>query len=75
MVAEAIEQGIVDESLVVDHTPAGRLGLPSDIADAVVLLSTRGAGFVTGQAVVVDGGYSTFGAAHPASRRFGDVDA
>ncbi len=75
MVAEAIEQGIVDESLVVDHTPAGRLGLPSDIADAVVLLSAPGAGFVTGQAVVVDGGYSTFGAAHPASRRFGDVGA
>jgi len=75
MVAEAIEQGAVDESLVVDHTPAGRLGLPSDIADAVVLLSAPGAGFVTGQAVVVDGGYSTFGAAHPASRRFGDVDA
>lgn len=75
MVAEAIEQGMVDESLVVDHTPAGRLGLPSDIADAVVLLSAPGAGFVTGQAVVVDGGYSTFGAAHPASRRFGDAGA
>ena len=25
---------------------------------------------MTGQALVVDGGYSTFGSAHPASRRF-----
>jgi NAD(P)-dependent dehydrogenase (short-subunit alcohol dehydrogenase family) len=75
MVADAIERGAVDEKLVVDHTPAGRLGLPADIANAVVLLSAPGAGFVTGQAIVVDGGYSTYGAAHPASRRFGGPDA
>jgi NAD(P)-dependent dehydrogenase (short-subunit alcohol dehydrogenase family) len=70
MVADAIARGAVDEQLVVDHTPAGRMALPSDIADAVLVLSTAEAGFVTGQALVVDGGYSTFGAAHPASRRF-----
>ena len=75
MVADAIARGDVDEQQVVDHTPAGRLGLPADIADAVVLLSQPEARFVTGQALVVDGGYSTYGAAHPASRRFGGVDA
>lgn len=73
MVAEAIAAGAVDEALVVDHTPAGRLGLPADIADAAVLLCAPGARFLTGQAVVVDGGYTTFGAAHPASRPFGHV--
>lgn len=73
MVAEAIASGAVDEQQVVDHTPAGRFGLPSDIADAVVLLCAPGARFVTGQALVVDGGYSTFGSAHPASRRFGET--
>lgn len=75
MVADAIGRGVVDEQLVVDHTPAGRLGLPSDIADAVVWLSSPGARFVTGQALAVDGGYATFGAAHPASRAFGGVGA
>ncbi len=40
MVADAIARGIVDEQLVVDHTPAGRLALPDDIAGAVVLLSS-----------------------------------
>ena len=75
MVADAIERGIIDEQQVVDHTPAGRLALPSDIADAVVLLSAPGARFVTGQTLVVDGGFSTFGAAHAASLRFEDLDA
>ena len=75
MVADAIERGIIDEQQVVDHTPAGRLALPSDIADAVVLLSAPGARFITGQTLAVDGGFSTFGAAHPASRRFEDIDA
>ena len=74
MVADAIARGSVNEQQVVDHTPAGRLGLPSDIADAVVLLSAPEARFITGQALVVDGGYTTFGAAHPASRRYGDVN-
>jgi len=70
MVAETIARGAIDEQLVVDHTPAGRWALPADIADAAVLLCSPEARFVTGQALVVDGGYTTFGAAHPASRRF-----
>ena len=73
MVAAAIERGAVDEQQVADHTPAGRMALPADIASAVLLLAGPEAGFVTGQALVVDGGYSTFGAAHPASRRFEEL--
>jgi NAD(P)-dependent dehydrogenase (short-subunit alcohol dehydrogenase family) len=72
MIAVAIAQGAVDEQGVVDHTPAGRWGLPEDVAGAALLLCSPGGAFVTGQAVVVDGGYSAFGAAHPASRRFED---
>lgn len=71
MVQEAIEAGILDEAEISERTPAGRLALPEDVAGAVVALCVPGAGFVTGQAVAVDGGYSTFGAAHPASRRYG----
>lgn len=71
MVADAIARGIVAEQEVVDRTPAGRLGEPEDVAGAVVALCDPRAGFVTGQVVAVDGGFSTYGAAHPASRRYG----
>lgn len=68
MVASAIERGIVVEQEVVDRTPAGRLATPADVGDAVVLLCSPEARFVTGQALAVDGGYTLFGAAHPVSR-------
>jgi NAD(P)-dependent dehydrogenase (short-subunit alcohol dehydrogenase family) len=71
MVADAMARGIVDEQEVVDHTPAGRLAEPDDVAGAVVALCDPRSAFVTGQAIAVDGGYSTYGAAHPASRRYG----
>ncbi len=37
-------------------TPLGRLGTPQDIADAVCFLAGPQSGFVTGQALLVDGG-------------------
>ncbi|TCO62643.1 SDR family oxidoreductase [Actinocrispum wychmicini] len=36
--------------------PLGRMGLPEDVAHAVSFFASEGAGFVTGQRVVVDGG-------------------
>lgn len=42
----------------VEHTPARRLGTPEDVADAVVWLCSDGARFVTGQTLLVDGGYT-----------------
>ncbi len=68
MVAQAIAEGVVVEHEVVDHTPAGRLGEPEDVARAVLLLCSPDAGFITAETLVVDGGYSTYGAAHPATR-------
>lgn len=68
MVADAMERGILIEQEIVERTPAGRLAEPADIASAVVLLCSGEAGFVTAQTLVVDGGYATYGAAHPASR-------
>lgn len=38
--------------------PAGRMGAPDDIAHAVSFLASEGAGFVTGQRILVDGGRS-----------------
>lgn len=38
--------------------PIGRLGKPSEIADAVVWLASSRSSFVTGHALLVDGGYT-----------------
>jgi 3-oxoacyl-[acyl-carrier protein] reductase len=38
--------------------PAGRIGTPDDIAHVVSFLASAGAGFVTGQRILVDGGRS-----------------
>lgn len=38
--------------------PVGRLGIPADIAEAVAFLTTERAGFITGQLIIVDGGYT-----------------
>ena len=39
--------------------PLGRFGKPSEIASAVIWLCSDGAAFVTGQALAIDGGYTT----------------
>ena len=45
----------------VEHTPARRAGLPDDAGDVAVWLSTDEARFVTGQNILVDGGYTIAG--------------
>jgi NAD(P)-dependent dehydrogenase (short-subunit alcohol dehydrogenase family) len=45
---------------IVGHTPMGRFGEPSELAGAVVWLAApKASGFVTGQNIVVDGGFSS----------------
>jgi NAD(P)-dependent dehydrogenase (short-subunit alcohol dehydrogenase family) len=41
-----------------NHIPMSRFGSPDDIASAILFLCTENASYVTGSAVVVDGGYS-----------------
>jgi NAD(P)-dependent dehydrogenase (short-subunit alcohol dehydrogenase family) len=43
-------------SLVAEN-PAGRLGAPSEVAEAVVWLCSDAASFITGQTLTIDGGF------------------
>ena len=67
MVAEGIAQGMLNEGEITERTPAGRLGLPEDVAGAVLLLCLPDAAFITAQTLVVDGGYTMYASAHGAS--------
>jgi 3-oxoacyl-[acyl-carrier protein] reductase len=40
-------------------TPIGRLGTPQDVADAVAYFAGEAASFVTGQTLLIDGGFMT----------------
>ena len=45
----------------VEHTPMKRMGQPEDIGDVAVWLASEGARFITGQSILVDGGYTIGG--------------
>lgn len=44
-----------DVRVIVDDIPAGRIGLPRDVANAVRFLSSEGADYIHGQVIRVDG--------------------
>lgn len=41
-----------------NRNPIKRVGLPQDIADAVLFLAGDGGGYITGETIVIDGGWS-----------------
>jgi enoyl-[acyl-carrier protein] reductase III len=51
-------EGEAMRAAAIQRTPLGRLGQPEDLARAVGLLVSPAAGWITGQVLVVDGGYS-----------------
>jgi 3-oxoacyl-[acyl-carrier protein] reductase len=46
---------------VLARTPLKRPGQPADVAGAVLFLTSAAAAFITGQTLLVDGGYSVVG--------------
>jgi enoyl-[acyl-carrier protein] reductase III len=60
-----VQQMIRDHHQKEGWTPMRRLGTPADIGNAVTLLCSTEAGFITGQVIAVDGGASLMDAALP----------
>lgn len=46
---------------VLDRTPMGRIGEPEEVARTVAFLCLKGAGYITGQCLAIDGGFSVYG--------------
>ena len=66
---EAVEKNLSEgfRSLFLRHIPLGRIGLPEEIADAVVYFASNESAYTTGQVLTVSGG---FGLATPV---YGDL--
>ena len=66
---DAVEQNLSEEfrSLFMRHIPLGRMGLPEEIAEAVVYFASDASAYTTGQILTVSGG---FGLATPV---YGDL--
>jgi NAD(P)-dependent dehydrogenase (short-subunit alcohol dehydrogenase family) len=58
MVAAALADHPEQMQAAIDKIPLGRLGRPEEIASAVLWLCSSGAGFMIGQSVIPDGGYT-----------------
>jgi len=60
-----VEQGLRDGSIrlesILSEIPLGRLATPDEIAGTVLFLASPDAAYITGQTIVVDGGWSVLG--------------
>lgn len=57
-----INNGKLDPEVIRGRIPMGRLGSAEDIGKAAVFFASELSEYVTGQAIMVDGGYTTYGA-------------
>jgi len=58
MLEEVSEKLGMSQEQILKHTPMNRTGRPEDIANLVGFLASDKAGFITGQAIKADGGYT-----------------
>jgi len=62
-----VNNGLIDEERIRKRIPMGRLGSIDDVGRAAVFFASGLSRYVTGQFMMVDGGYTAFGAAEDAS--------
>jgi NAD(P)-dependent dehydrogenase (short-subunit alcohol dehydrogenase family) len=58
---DLINRGVLQLDVITERTPLRRFGQPSDVVGAVLFLLSDQAGFATGQAFTVDGGWTANG--------------
>ena len=61
MVEDLIQRGKIDEGKLRHRIPLNRLGTPDEIAGVVQFLCSGAANYITGETIVVDGGWVAYG--------------
>jgi len=59
--AKQVLKNEVYRASVLERTPMGRVGEPHEVASLVAFLCTQSAGYITGQVICVDGGFTRQG--------------
>lgn len=63
LVSRNLASGALNEAELLGRIPAGRLGTPQEMAEAVWFLGSPASSYVTGTDILVDGGMAAFGLA------------
>lgn len=61
----AAQDGFVDDAMILSRTPVGRLAKPTEIGAAILALADPAFRYLTGSAVVIDGGWCANGGFWP----------
>lgn len=64
IIEDAVANGSLNEDWMLERVPMGRLAEPVEIANAVKYLASDEATYITGQTLVVDGGWTSQGINH-----------
>jgi NAD(P)-dependent dehydrogenase (short-subunit alcohol dehydrogenase family) len=61
MVEDLIRSGKINEETICNRIPIRRFGKPEEIADVLLFLLSEAANYITGETIVVDGGWLAYG--------------